>query len=207
MEPLGKDLDKFTEVDTLVGNVVEDSLELIALILHIANLHIQTHIGGNLSRCDHRLVLEGYGLLPALDVVGAGLAVNLLKLAIVGVEAHATHLLSHHIARKRDDADVVTRLCLYGYDIASFEVEVVDILVVGATRILESHLEYIGRYVVGILLEPVGFVELVAILHGYGIHLVATVAEAASSPNFGHMFFIATHYRIIRLSIYIYKTG
>ena len=40
VEALGKDLDKLAEVDTLVGDVVEYSLELVALVLHIANLHV-----------------------------------------------------------------------------------------------------------------------------------------------------------------------
>ena len=53
-------------------------------------------------------MLEGYGLLPALDIVGLGLAVDLLELAIVGVEAHTSHLLGNHIACERDGADIVT---------------------------------------------------------------------------------------------------
>ena len=122
MESLRKDLDKFAEVDTLVGYVVEYRLELVALILYVANLHIQTHIGGNLSRGNHCLVLQGYGLLPALDVVGTCLAVYLLKIAVVGVEAHAAHLLGYHIARERDDAYVVAWLSLDSDDVSALEV-------------------------------------------------------------------------------------
>ena len=75
-------------------------------------------------------MLQCYGLLPTLDVVGACLAVYLLELAIVGVEAHAAHLLRHHVARKRDDADVVAWLCLHGDDVTALKLQVVDILVV-----------------------------------------------------------------------------
>ena len=130
MESFGKDLDKLAEVYTLIGDVVEDSLNLVALILDIANLHIKTHIRSNLSRCNHRLVLQSYGLLPLLDVVGACLAIDLLELAVVGVEACASHLLGHHIARKRDDADVVAGRCLYGNDVATLKLQAIDILIV-----------------------------------------------------------------------------
>ena len=49
VELLGKDLDKLAEVDTSLGDVVEDSLNLISLVLNVANLHIETHIGSNLT--------------------------------------------------------------------------------------------------------------------------------------------------------------
>ena len=130
METLSKDLDKLTEVDTLICDVVEYRLELIALILHIANLHIKTHLGSYLTRCNHSLMLKGYSLLPALNIIRSRLTENLLKLTIIWVEAHTTHLLSHHIARKRDDTNIVTWLRLYSNDIATLKVQVIDILIV-----------------------------------------------------------------------------
>ena len=41
VEPLGEDLDQLAEIDALVGDVVEDSLDLVALVLHVADLHIE----------------------------------------------------------------------------------------------------------------------------------------------------------------------
>ena len=122
METLGKDLDKFAEIDTTLGDVVEDSLDLVALILHVADLHVKTHFGSNLTRLNHRVVLQGDSLLPTLNVVGFGLTVDLLVLAIEGGEARATNLLGNHIARERDDADVVTGRCLHGNNVATLEV-------------------------------------------------------------------------------------
>ena len=130
METLGKDLDQLAEIDTTLGNVVEDSLDLIALILNISDLHIKTHVGSNLTRLNHRVVLQRDGLLPTLNVVWLCLAVDLLVLAIEGGESRATNLLGHHIARKRDDTNVMTGRCLYGNDITTFEIKIVNVLIV-----------------------------------------------------------------------------
>ena len=130
MEALCKDLDKFAEIDTALGNVVEDGLDLIALILHVTNLHVKTHVGSNLARLDHRVVLQRNGLLPTLNVVRFCLAVDLFVLAIEGGESRATNLLGYHVARKRDDANVVAGRCLYGNDITTFEIKIVNVLIV-----------------------------------------------------------------------------
>ena len=122
-EPVGENLYQFAEVDPLVGYVVEYGLDLVALILHVADLHVEAHVGGYLTRGDHRLVFEGYGLLPALYVVGLGLAVYLLVFAVEGVEAHAPHLARHHVARERYDADVVSGRGLDGHYVAAAQVE------------------------------------------------------------------------------------
>jgi len=42
VEGSSKVLDKLAEVDTFVGNVVEDSFVSIALIFYVTNLHLQT---------------------------------------------------------------------------------------------------------------------------------------------------------------------
>ena len=107
-ELLGKNLDQLAEIDTFVGDVVEYCLDLIALILNVADLHIQTHIGCNAARADHRVVFEGDGLLPLFDVVGLCLAIDLLELATHRRETDAEHLTRNHIARERNDTDVVT---------------------------------------------------------------------------------------------------
>ena len=185
VEPLGEDLDELAEVDALVGYVVEDGLDFVALVLHVADFHVQTHVGGDLPRGNHRLVFEGDGLLPAFDVVGLSLAVDFLVLAVVGGESRAAHLAGHQVARQRDDADVVARRGLDGDDVAPLEVEVVDVLVERAARILEAHLHDVARQVDGIILEPRGFVELEAPLAGERLALGAAVAEAAAASHFG----------------------
>ena len=186
VEPLGEDLDQLAEVDALVGDVVEDRLDLVALILHVADFHVEPHVGGDLPCGDHRLVLEGDGLLPAFDVVGLGLAVDLAELAVEGVEARAAHLLGHHVARERYDADVVPGRRLDGHDVAALQVEAVDVAVERAARVLEAHLEDIGGDVVGITLHPRRFVEFEAAVAGLGFDVGAVVAEGAAAAYLGN---------------------
>ena len=185
VEPFGEDLDQFAEVHALVGDVVEDGFDLVALILHVADFHVQAHVGGDLPRGDHRLVLQRDGLLPLFDVVGFGLAVDLLVFAVVGVESRAAHLARHQVARERHDADVVTRRRFDGYDVAPFEVEVVDVLVERTAGVLETHLDDVARHVDRVLVEPGCFVELEAPVAEFGFRLRAAVAKGAPAAHFG----------------------
>ena len=127
------------------------------------------------------------GPLLRIDIRRYG-TVNLFIFAVVGREARAAHLTRHHVARKRDDADVVARRCLDGHDVALLEGQVVDVLVERTARILEAHLEDVGRHVVRILCEPVRFVELGTAAAGPGFRLGAFVAEGAAAAYLGFVF-------------------
>ena len=48
-ECIGQHLDKLSEIHSLVGDVVEDRLGLVTLVLHIPNFHIQLKVVGDLS--------------------------------------------------------------------------------------------------------------------------------------------------------------
>ena len=203
MELLGKDLDKLSEVNTTVGNIVEDSLNLVGLILHIANLHIQPHLGSNLSRANHRVVFKGYRLLPLLNIVRTRLAVYLLELAILRIEAESAHLTRHHIARKRDDTHIVSRLSLNRNNIAHFKLQVVHILIEGAACILETNLKYIGREVVGVLFKPSLLVQFHRTADTLGARLPKLVfAKGATATNNGFIVFCVVH-NCLTYNIYI----
>ena len=174
VKPLGEDLDQLAEVHALVGDVVEDRLDLVALVLHVADLHIESHFGGDLACGDHRFVLQSDGLLPAFDVVGLSLAVDFLVLAVVGGESRAAHLARHQIARERDDADVVAGRSFDRHDVAPLERQVV----------LEAHFENIGRRVWRVLLQPGCFVQFVAPLAGLGCDPFGGVVERAAATDF-----------------------
>ena len=145
----------------------------------------QAHVGGDLPRGDHRLVLQRDGLLPLFDIVGFGLAVDLLVFAVVGVESRAAHLARHQVARERHDADVVARRRFDGHDVAPFEVEVVDVLVERTAGVLETHLDDVARHVDRVLVEPGRFVELEAPVAEFGFRLRAAVAKGAPAAHFG----------------------
>ena len=146
-------------------------------------------------------MFERNGLLPAFDVVGLGLAVDLLELPVVGIEPRALHLLGHHVARKRDDADVVPRRGLHGDDVARFERKVVDVLIEGTARVLEAHLEYIGRNMIGIIGEPLRLMELEAPFADGRAALLSAVAEGGAAADLRSVFTIAGHSFVFYLQI------
>ncbi len=49
MEGIGKHLDELAEIDTLVSDIVEDGLVAVALIFHVADLHLQSQVLGYLT--------------------------------------------------------------------------------------------------------------------------------------------------------------
>ena len=75
MESIGQHLDELAEIHTAIGNVVEDSLQAVTLIFHIANLHLQTQILGNLAGADH-------GIMLAALCLGIFLHIHLARFAI-----------------------------------------------------------------------------------------------------------------------------
>ena len=185
MEPFGEYLDQFAEVDALVGDIIEDGLDLVALVLHVADLHVQPHVGGDLTGGDHRLVLQRDGLLPAFDIVGFGLAVDLLELAVAGVESRAAHLARHQIARQRNDADIVAGRGLDRHDIAAFQRLVGRILIERPARILEAHLDDIVGQLGRIARQPRGFVQFEAAVGHLRLTFGFAVAEAAAASDLG----------------------
>ena len=197
VEPFGEDLDQFAEVHAFVGDIVENGLDLVALILHVADLHVESHVGRDLARRDHRLVFQFDGFLPLLDVVGLGFAVYLLEFAVEGVESRAAHLARHQIARERNDADVVAGRSFDRHDVAPLERQVVDILVECAAGVLETHFDDVGRKVFWVLFEPCGLVEFETSVAEFGFAFRTAVAEGAAAAYFGfecfRMLFFGIH--------------
>lgn len=68
LEGFGQNLDKLAEVYTFVGDIVENSLIAVALVLYVANLHIEAEAFGYLAGAYHGIVLSGLCLLEFLDV-------------------------------------------------------------------------------------------------------------------------------------------
>lgn len=49
LEGLGKHLYELAEIYALVGYIIEDSLVAVALILHVANLHVELEALGDFA--------------------------------------------------------------------------------------------------------------------------------------------------------------
>lgn len=69
--------------------------------------------------------------------------------------------------------------------VARFERKVVDVLIEGTARVLEAHLEYIGRNMIGIIGEPLRLMELEAPFADGRAALLSAVAKAAPRPISG----------------------
>ena len=68
LERVGKYAYQLAEIHALVGDVIENGLGPVALILHVANLHVEAKLLGYLARTDHRVMLTSHGLLILLEV-------------------------------------------------------------------------------------------------------------------------------------------
>ena len=143
-ETVGQHLDEFAEVDTLVGNVVEDGFGSVALVLYVANFHVQHEVLSNLSGLEHGLLLKSFGLFPLLEVGGSGNAIDAFELVGVWVDVVFVHLEVDQTTEESDHADVVARRGLYGHHVARFEGYAGRVAVVGLAGVLELHLDEVG---------------------------------------------------------------
>ena len=160
VERVGQHLDELAKVHPLVGNIVEDGLVAVALILHIAYFHLQSQVFGDLPALYHRAVFTAFGLFVFLHIHGLGHAVDAAN--FVGrLQVGFLDLQPYQPPREGHHADVVSRIRLHGHHVALFQVEVVHIVIVSLACILELHLHQIGRVcVAGHVGQPVVGVEL-----------------------------------------------
>ena len=75
------------------------------------------------------------------------------------------------------------------------ERKVVDVLIEGTARVLEAHLEYIGRNMIGIIGEPLRLMELEAPFADGRAALLSAVAEGAAA-DLRSVFTIAGHFSV-----------
>ncbi len=97
LEGFSQHLDKLAEVDTFVGDVIENCLIAVALIFYVADLHVQLEVSSNLTRADHRLVFASLCLLIAFEVGGLRLAEHTAHFG-VGLDVGLAHLQAHQCA-------------------------------------------------------------------------------------------------------------
>ena len=200
MESICQHLDQLSEVYSFVGDVIEDSLVAVTLILHIANLHLQSQVFGYLSALYHSTVLTALCLLPFLEVHGLGYAVDTLdvvgrtKVGFLDLQFHQSSCQCHH-------ANIVTRIGLYGYNVSLLQVQVVHVVVVTLACILELHFHKvcalcIARYVG----KPVVCVQL-AVLSTYCASAESSVATIEHSEF--HILVIHDDLFIIMYIVYV----
>ena len=161
-ECLGENLDQRTKIDTFVGNIVEDSLRSVTLILDIADFHVQIERIGDAARFDHGVVLAGACLLIFFNIGRLGLSENTTYFSI-GFHVGLPHLKADERTGQSDLADVMTRIGFNSHHVADFERYVERIFVESFSRIFELDLDHV---VVGItardILKPVVTMEFSA---------------------------------------------
>ena len=173
MERVGKHLDELTEVDALIGDIIEDGLVAIALIFDIADLHLQTQLLGYLSALNHRVVFAALCLVIFFHVDGLGNAVYALYV-VCRLKVGFLYLQLDETSCHGDHADVVARTCLHRHDVALLQVNVVDIVVVALAGVFKLYLHEICALLVAWHVgQPVVGVELLV------LSSASTVAEAS----------------------------
>ena len=144
MKSLGKDLDKLTEVDALISDIIEDSLVAITLIFHITNLHLQAKALGYLPALNHRVVLTALGFVILLHIHRLGNAVDAFDV-ISRLKVSLLDLELDQFSSKGNDANVMTGIGLYSNRITFLEIEVIDIVIISFSCILELYFHQVGR--------------------------------------------------------------
>ena len=146
---------ELAEIHPFVSDIVEDSLRPVSLELHVAYLHVQSEVGGDLSRPYHSAVLPGYGFLPFLQIQLAGLPVYLLEFLGLHVKMVPGHLSADHRTAQGYDAYVMSGGSLYHDKIAGFQKQVGSVLIESLSGILETYFVYVVELRVGDALQPV----------------------------------------------------
>ena len=121
MESLGKYLDELAEIHTFISDIVEYRLVAVALVLHVANLHLQAQVFGYLAALDHGGVFAALGLLPLVKVHLLGDAVDALDV-ILRLEVGFLDLQFHESSGECNHTDVVTRVSLHSHEVALSQV-------------------------------------------------------------------------------------
>ena len=187
MEGIGKNLDELAEVHTFVSDVIEDSLVAVSLIFYITYFHLQSEIFGYLAALDHGAVFTALSLLAFVKIHLFGDTVDTLDI-ILRLEVCLLNLEFYQSSGQRNHTDVVTRVSLYRHYIALLQVEVIHIVVISLTGILELYLHEVSTFsIAGYIGKPVVCVELF-VLSSYALSAQTTVA-AVTHPEF-HIFVI-----------------
>ena len=170
-EHIGQHLDELAEINSLVGDIIEDGLVAVALVFHITDFHFQTEVHGYLPRTNHGVGLTRLGLLESLKVGGLCLAEHAQDFG-VGAQVGPAHLQLDELAGHGHLSDVVARVGFHGHHVAHVQVELGRVAVEPAARVLEVHLDDVEVvHVAGNVVEPVGAAQVASAIAAAGAHL------------------------------------
>ncbi len=81
-ELAGQYFDQLAEIDPFISDIVKDGFVTVALILHVADLHLQPQLLGDLTGANHGRLLARFCLLILLQIGRPGNAINPFKATI-----------------------------------------------------------------------------------------------------------------------------
>ena len=184
VEVVGEAAHEVAEVHALLGGVVEDGLGAVALVLHVAQLHVQAHVPHDAAGTEQGVVLQAAGVVPAVDVLLGGLAQHLAQLEGVAGLLLALHLEAHQLAGQAHHAHVMTRAGLHHHQVAGHQAQAGRRAVEALAGVLEAHLHGIEGLLTarqGHPRQPVEHVQLVAAA-GAAIPVAAAACRLAVLP-------------------------
>ena len=109
--------------------------------------------------------------------------------------------------------NVVAGGCLHRHNVANGQREIVDVGIVATVGIFEPHLHNVGRLIVGILSEPICFVEFITSGACLGREFailgakLATVTEREFTPaTLGHTLGVGVQICVINQNILVFHS-
>lgn len=142
MECICQHFDELPEIDAAVGDVIEYGFATVALVFHIAYLHLQTEVFCNLAGAYHRVVFQSLGLFVFLNVYLARFSVYAFDFHI-GFQARFLHLEQHQTSCQRDRTDIVSGGGFDSHHITFLKREFIGIEVETFPGVLELYLYHI----------------------------------------------------------------
>ena len=82
MESICQYLNQLTEVYTLVGNIIENSLVAVSLIFHITDFHVEIQVECNLSGAYHGAMFASFGFIIFVHIYLFGFTVDTLDISL-----------------------------------------------------------------------------------------------------------------------------
>ena len=175
MECRSQVLDELTEVDTFVGNIIENGFLAVALILYVANLHLQTQPLGNLTALNHRRMLALFGFLVLVHIDGTSQTIDTadvfstLQIGFLDLHVHQT-------ARQRHHTDVVSGIGFHGDDVSLLQGQVVHVVIISLAGMFELNFHQVSSFCIARHIgQPVVGVQL-TILTAYSMFAESSVA-------------------------------
>ena len=130
------------EIHPLIGDIIEYRLVAVALILHIADFHVELQARSYLARTYHRVVLAGFRLFIPLKIRRFGFAEHPLTLRIRFYVGFA-HLQTHERTGQRNHTDIMPGGSLNSHHVAYLKRDISGIEIKTFAGVFKLHLNHV----------------------------------------------------------------